>query len=120
MLSLPHTSTKNTHRMNTHLDSKKKTNYNKEQQEVIKNCAVNRENCEKKAKSFNIDTELYFRLFSPCISKVGLFAIKFCKSQINKYADLNNVLDFRTFRKCGTLWICDLRTLFVIADLKLP
>ncbi len=31
----------------------------------------------------------------------------FRKSQIRKFADLNNLLDLRTFRKCGNLRICD-------------
>ncbi len=40
----------------------------------------------------------------------GRSAIKFHKSQILKFADLNILLDWRTIRKCGTLRICDLRT----------
>jgi hypothetical protein len=30
------------------------------------------------------------------------------KSQIHKFADFSNLLDLRTFRKCGTLRISDL------------
>ncbi len=52
-------------------------------------------------------------------TKGGLY--KFCKSQIRKFADLNNLSDLRTFRICG---IADLRfadpVFFVICGLKLP
>jgi hypothetical protein len=37
------------------------------------------------------------------IRKGGWSANKFRISQIHKFADLNNVLDLRTFSKCGTL-----------------
>ncbi len=41
------------------------------------------------------------------------------KQEIRKFADLNNLLDLRTFCKWGTLWVCDLRTRAFIADWKL-
>jgi hypothetical protein len=38
---------------------------------------------------------------------------------VQEFADLNNLLDLQTFRKCGTLRICDLRIqFFVIYGLK--
>jgi hypothetical protein len=42
--------------------------------------------------------------------KGGRSANKFLKSQIRKFADIHNLLDVRTFRKGGTLRICDLWT----------
>jgi hypothetical protein len=54
--------------------------------------------------------------------KGGRSANNFCKSRIRKFADLNNLLDLRTLRKCDFLHICDLRnTIFLwFAGLKLP
>jgi hypothetical protein len=43
-------------------------------------------------------------------SKGGRSAKNFSKSQIRKFADLNNLLDLRKFRKCDTSRPCDLRT----------
>ncbi len=40
------------------------------------------------------------------------------KSQIRILADFDSLLDSRTFRKCGTYWICDLQTQAFYADLK--
>jgi hypothetical protein len=40
------------------------------------------------------------------VSKKWMFRNKV--QQIRKFADLNNLLDLSTFRKCGTLRICDL------------
>jgi hypothetical protein len=37
---------------------------------------------------------------------------RFCKTQTRNFADLNNLLDLRTFHKCDPLLICDLRTQF--------
>ncbi len=55
-------------------------------------------------------------------SKGERSAKNFRKSQIRKFADLNNLLHLRTFRKCDTLHPCDLRTQSFLwfADLKLP
>jgi hypothetical protein len=39
--------------------------------------------------------------------KGGRFSNKFRKSQIRKFADSYNLSDVRTFRKCGTLQICE-------------
>jgi hypothetical protein len=49
--------------------------------------------------------------FHLCVSKVGgpQRSSANRKSQIRKFADLNNLLDLRTFRKCCTVRICDLR-----------
>ncbi len=41
----------------------------------------------------------------------GRSANKFCELRTRKFAYFNNLLNLRTFRKCGTLRICDLRTL---------
>ncbi len=40
----------------------------------------------------------------------GRSANKFRKLQMRKFADLHFMLFLRTFRKCDTLQICDLRT----------
>jgi hypothetical protein len=42
--------------------------------------------------------------------KDGISANKFRKSQMDKFADLNNLLNWRTFRKCDTLQTYELRT----------
>jgi hypothetical protein len=42
--------------------------------------------------------------------KGGRSANKFRKKKIRKFADLNNLIDLRTFRKCGTLRIFDVWT----------
>ncbi len=54
---------------------------------------------------------LYTRILNLCVAipKGGRSANKFRKSQIRKFADLNSLLDLQTFRKCGTLRICDLQ-----------
>ncbi len=50
-----------------------------------------------------------YRSFNRHVTKAGRSANKFRKSQIRKFADLNDLLDLRIFRKCDLLWICDLR-----------
>jgi hypothetical protein len=42
--------------------------------------------------------------------KGGQYENKVRKSQICKIADFNNLLDLRTFQKCGNLPICHWRT----------
>ncbi len=55
-------------------------------------------------------------------TKCGRSANKFCKLQIRKFANLNNLLHLRTFRNCGTLRICDLwpNLFYLFTDLNLP
>ncbi len=52
--------------------------------------------------------------------KVGRSANKFRKLQIRKFANLNNLLDLRTFRIFDTSQICNLRTqsIFWFADFR--
>ena len=62
------------------------------------------------AKLFCIQDGPKENCFISSFCKGGRFANKFRKSQIRKFADLNNLLDLWTCSKCGTLRICDLRT----------
>jgi hypothetical protein len=55
-----------------------------------------------------------FKEMSFLITKGGWSASKFRKSQIHKFVDINNVLDLRTFSKCGTLRICNFQTQFFL------
>jgi hypothetical protein len=52
-----------------------------------------------------VNLDIYGR---ECREQSGLSANKFLKSQIRKFAELQNFTDLRTFRKCGNLRICDL------------
>ncbi len=44
------------------------------------------------------------------LNRVG----KFLKSRIRKFSDNQNLLHLRTFRKCGSLRICDFRTQYFL------
>jgi hypothetical protein len=50
--------------------------------------------------------------------KVGRSANNFRKSRIHKFADLNNLQDLRTFRKCDSSQICDYRYTIFFAICK--
>ncbi len=47
------------------------------------------------------------------VIKGGCSANKLCKLLIRKFADINNLLDLRTLRKCGTSRISGLRNQFL-------
>ncbi len=70
-----------------------------------------------------IEREQMHELCTKCtyISKSRRSHNKLRKLQIRKFADVNNLLVLRTFSKCGTLQICNLRTqsFFPFADSKL-
>jgi hypothetical protein len=55
------------------------------------------------------------------LPKVGGPQINYANCKIRKFADVNNLLVLWTFRKCGTLQICNLRTqsFLPFADSKL-
>ncbi len=66
--------------------------------------AKQKENSSKKRKRRLYECRI------PICTKARRSANKFCKSQNCKLADLPNLLDWRTFRKCSNVRICDMRT----------
>ncbi len=61
-------------------------------------------------KSYDVQTFFVDRPPSPFICQSGRSTKKFCKTQILKFADFNNLLELRIFLYCASFKICDLRT----------
>jgi hypothetical protein len=96
------------------LNSKRQINYLKVRQKV-KNWRIRKfkEPMEQNASWQNRKKTQCYRVIPNTkfkITKGGRSANRLRKAQIRKFTGFNNLLHLRTFRKCDTLRICNLRT----------